>query len=41
VRRATLAGTPNTTLARDLRRQAKAALSVLEPGLDGYGLKAG
>src|SRR5262249_9886377 len=39
VRRATLAGTPNTKLARDLQRQGKAALASLEHGLGGYGLK--
>jgi AcrR family transcriptional regulator len=39
VRRATLAGTPNTKLIRDLRRQAKPALRALEHGLGGYGVK--
>ena len=40
VRQATLAGPPNTKLVRDLRRQAKPALSALEHGLGGYGVKA-
>jgi AcrR family transcriptional regulator len=39
VRRGTLAGTPNTKLARDLQRQGKAALNGLEHGLGGYGVK--
>jgi AcrR family transcriptional regulator len=39
VRRETLAGTPNTKLVRDLRRQAAPALSGLEHGLGGYGVK--
>jgi AcrR family transcriptional regulator len=39
VRRETLAGTPNTRLVRDLRRQAGPALSALEHGLGGYGEK--
>jgi AcrR family transcriptional regulator len=38
-RRATLAGTPNTKLARDLQRQGKAALGSLEHGLGRYGVK--
>jgi AcrR family transcriptional regulator len=39
VRRATLAGTPNRKLARDLQRQGTAALASLEHGLGGYGVK--
>jgi AcrR family transcriptional regulator len=39
VRRATLAETPNAKLARDLRREATPALSALEHGLGGYGVK--
>jgi len=39
VRRATLAGTPNRKLARDLRGQARAALGALEHGLGSYGVK--
>jgi AcrR family transcriptional regulator len=39
VRRATLAGTPNTKLVRDLHRQATSSLSALEHGLGGYGVK--
>jgi hypothetical protein len=39
VRRGSLAGTPNAKLARELRRQASAALAVLEHGLGDYGLK--
>src|SRR5262249_24765404 len=39
VRRATLAGTPNRKLARDLKRQGKAALASVEHGLVGYGVK--
>jgi AcrR family transcriptional regulator len=38
-RQATLAGTPNRKIARDLRGQARAALGALEHGLGGYGLK--
>jgi AcrR family transcriptional regulator len=41
VRRGTLAGTPNRKLARDLQRQARAALGALEHGLGGYGVKGG
>jgi AcrR family transcriptional regulator len=40
VRGTTLAGTPNAKLARDLRRQAKAALGALEHGLGRCGVKA-
>jgi hypothetical protein len=39
VRRATLAGTPNTKLVRDLPRQANSALRGLEHGLGGYGVR--
>jgi AcrR family transcriptional regulator len=39
VRRATLAGTPNRQLLRDVRGQARRALAVLERGLAGYGVK--
>lgn len=39
VRRGTLAGRPNTTLARDLRAQARRAVAGLENGLADYGLK--
>jgi AcrR family transcriptional regulator len=39
VRRGTLAGTPNTTLARRLRAQARRALERLEHGLADYGIK--
>lgn len=39
VRRATLAGTPNRKLARDVRAQAKKALAALEQGLGDYGVK--
>ena len=39
VRRGTLAGTPNTKLARDLRTQARRALVSLEHGLADYGIK--
>jgi AcrR family transcriptional regulator len=41
VRRGTLAGTPNRTLARDLRAQARHALVPLENGLARFGVKAG
>ena len=40
VRRETLAGTPNRTLARDVRPQAKQALAGLESGLADYGIKS-
>jgi len=39
VRQGTLAGTPNAKLARDLRAQAKRALTSLEHGLADYGIK--
>lgn len=39
VRRGTLAGTPNATLARGLRAQAKTALASLEDGFADYGIK--
>jgi AcrR family transcriptional regulator len=39
VRRRTLAGTPNVTLARGLRAQAKKALASLEHGFADYGIK--
>ena len=37
VRAGTLAGTPNATLARGVRAQAKKAVATLELGLAGYG----
>jgi AcrR family transcriptional regulator len=40
VRRETLAGTPNRTLARDVRPQAKQALAALASGLADYGIKS-
>lgn len=40
VRRETLAGTRNRTLARDARAQAKQALAALESGLADYGIKS-
>jgi AcrR family transcriptional regulator len=40
VRRETLAGTPNRTLARNVRAQAKQALAALESGLADYGIKS-
>jgi AcrR family transcriptional regulator len=39
VRRGTLAGTPNATLARQLRAQARRAVKRLEQGLAAYGSK--
>jgi AcrR family transcriptional regulator len=39
VRRRTLAGTPNVTLARGLRAQAKKAVASLEYGFADYGIK--
>ena len=39
VRAGTLAGTPNATLARGVRTQAKEAVGALEEGLAGYGIK--
>ena len=39
VRAGTLAGTPNATLARGVRAQAKQAIAALEEGLGGYGIK--
>ncbi len=39
VRRGILAGTPNAKLARDLRTQARRALTPLEDGLADYGIK--
>jgi AcrR family transcriptional regulator len=39
VRRGTLAGTPNAKLRRDLRTQARRALTSLEHGLADYGIK--
>lgn len=41
VRTGTLAGTPNASLARGLRAQAKKAIATLEDGLGGYGIKGG
>jgi AcrR family transcriptional regulator len=38
VRAATIAGTPNSTLARRLRAQATKALATLEGGLSNYGV---
>jgi AcrR family transcriptional regulator len=40
VRRGTLTGKPNATLARELRAQARRAVAGLEHGLADYGLKA-
>ena len=40
VRAGTLADTPNATLARGVRAQAKKALARLEQGLGGYGVNA-
>ena len=40
-RAGTLAGTPNATLVRGVRAQAKKALARLEEGLGGYGIKVG
>jgi AcrR family transcriptional regulator len=40
VRAGTLAGTPNATLARGVRAQAKKALARLEHGLGDYGVNA-
>jgi AcrR family transcriptional regulator len=40
VRAGTLAGTPNATLARGVRAQAKKVLALLEQGLGGYGVNA-
>jgi AcrR family transcriptional regulator len=39
VRAGTLAGTPNATLERGARAQAKKAIATLERGLGGYGIK--
>jgi AcrR family transcriptional regulator len=41
VRAGTLAGTPNASLARGVRAQAKRALARLEQGLGNYGLGVG
>jgi AcrR family transcriptional regulator len=41
VRRETLAGTPNRTLARAVRAQARDALAALSDGLADYGVKSG
>jgi AcrR family transcriptional regulator len=40
VRAGTLAGTPNATLARGVRAQAKKAIATLESGLGDYGIKS-
>jgi AcrR family transcriptional regulator len=40
VRAGTLAGTPNASLARGVRAQAKKAVAALAQGLDGYGIRA-
>jgi AcrR family transcriptional regulator len=40
VRRETLAGTPNATLVRNLRAQAKKSVATLEHGLGNYGAKS-
>jgi AcrR family transcriptional regulator len=39
VRAGTLAGTPNATLLRGVRAQAKKAIATLQRGLDRYGVK--